>query len=422
MEEEKSTISIKSKRKAISESSEDESSEDSDQTETDEESQVEDETMSQEETQSEDDDENQEYEEDDDEVNQSQCTEIIETTVSTSRCNSTSNKTIDLNTPGTCKKKQKTSIAKAKSTSKKPNTYRLLRKDKLNKTESNILNKTTSKQIAHDQEKSQMELPEDKELREMSNDDLIILLRQIKFKMDQSKRDFSKYESELRHELVEKWSKRVEESENYYQDEIQKQRQKVEEIYLQRIDLLEKVWKGQTNEEMKKLRNENQIKINEVLTSKNDLKKIIEENEHSINKLNIDLDEAKEIYKQPKVRRRGVAKPPLKDLGVDPETKKPIVIKDGRFGMYVTDGDTNATLRRGDTVEAMTIERALELLAGRRAWEVANESEGAPKRTRGAKTKGKKKTAPTLTEKTIKDAGSKRKAKKSASGKSKKTK
>jgi len=67
----------------------------------------------------------------------------------------------------------------------------------------------------------------------------------------------------------------------------------------------------------------------------------------------------------------------------------------------------------------MTIERALELLAGRRAWEVANESEGAPKKS---KAKRSKKTAPTFTEKTIKDAGSKRKAKKSASGKSKKAK
>jgi len=129
----------------------------------------------------------------------------------------------------------------------------------------------------------------------------------------------------------------------------------------------------------------------------------------------IDLNEAVEIYKQPKVRRRGVAKPPLKDLGVDPDTKKSIIIKDGRFGMYVTDGETNATLRRGDTVEAMTIERAQELLAGRRAWELENG--GAPK-----KTKRSKKSAPTLTEKTIKDAGSKRKAKKSASGKSKKAK
>jgi len=137
----------------------------------------------------------------------------------------------------------------------------------------------------------------------------------------------------------------------------------------------------------------------------------------------IDLNEAVEIYKQPKVRRRGVAKPPLKELGVDPETKRPIIIKDGRFGMYVTDGETNATLRRGDTVEAMTIERAQELLAGRRAWEIANESEGIVKKPGRLKSKGKtKKSAPTLTEKTIKDAGSKRKAKKSATGKSKKAK
>jgi DNA topoisomerase-1 len=98
---------------------------------------------------------------------------------------------------------------------------------------------------------------------------------------------------------------------------------------------------------------------------------------------------------------------------VDPETKRPIIIKDGRFGMYVTDGETNATLRRGDTVEAMTIERAQELLAGRRAWELENG--GAPKK----KSSRKKRTAPTLTEKTINDSGAKRKAKKSATGKSK---
>jgi len=132
----------------------------------------------------------------------------------------------------------------------------------------------------------------------------------------------------------------------------------------------------------------------------------------------INLDQAEDIYKQPKVRRRGVAKPPLKELGLDPETSKAIIIKDGRFGMYVTDGETNATLRRGDTVEAMTIERALELLAGRRAWEIENG--GVSKKPK--KAKRARKSAPTLTEKTIKGAGSKRKAKKSASGKSKKDK
>ena len=95
--------------------------------------------------------------------------------------------------------------------------------------------------------------------------------------------------------------------------------------------------------------------------------------------------------------------------------RSPILIKDGRFGMYVTDGETNATLRRGDTFDAMTIERAQELLAGRRAWELANEGNVKPKKSRG-----KKKSAPTLTENTVKEAGSKRKSKKSADGKPKK--
>ena len=130
----------------------------------------------------------------------------------------------------------------------------------------------------------------------------------------------------------------------------------------------------------------------------------------------ITLPEALEIYAKPKERRRG-AKPPLKDFGVDPVTGKHILVKDGRFGMYVTDGETNATLRRGDTVEAMTIERAQELLAGRRAWELENG--GAPKKKSSKKSKKK---APTLTEKTISDAGAKRKAKRSATGKAKKSK
>jgi DNA topoisomerase-1 len=111
----------------------------------------------------------------------------------------------------------------------------------------------------------------------------------------------------------------------------------------------------------------------------------------------ITLDEASEIYKQPKVRRRGVAKPPLKDLGVDPETNRQIIIKDGRFGMYVTDGETNATLRRGDTIEAMTIERAQELLAGRRAWELETGVSAREKVKKRTKNSGNRKVAPTLT-------------------------
>jgi len=124
----------------------------------------------------------------------------------------------------------------------------------------------------------------------------------------------------------------------------------------------------------------------------------------------IGLEEAIEIYKQPKVRRRGVAKPPLKELGKDPQTQREVIVKDGRFGVYVTDGETNATIRRGDAVELLTLERALELLAGRRAWEIENPG--------GSKKKGKrvKKSAPTLTEKTVKGAGAKKKAKKAATG------
>jgi DNA topoisomerase-1 len=72
--------------------------------------------------------------------------------------------------------------------------------------------------------------------------------------------------------------------------------------------------------------------------------------------------------------------------------------------MYVTDGETNATLRRGDTVEAMTIERAQELLAGRRAWELENG--GAPKK----KSSRRKKKAPSLTRETIGHKRKKRKA------------
>ena len=77
--------------------------------------------------------------------------------------------------------------------------------------------------------------------------------------------------------------------------------------------------------------------------------------------------------------------------------------------MYLTDGETNATLRRGDVVEHLTLERGLELLAGRRAWELANE--GAPK-----KGKRRKKTAPTLTRNTISDSASKKKSRKAATG------
>ncbi|MGH3192839.1 MAG: type I DNA topoisomerase, partial [Streptosporangiaceae bacterium] len=81
------------------------------------------------------------------------------------------------------------------------------------------------------------------------------------------------------------------------------------------------------------------------------------------------LAEAKEMFAQPKPRGRGAgaATPPLRELGGDPATGKPMVIKDGRFGPYVTDGETNASLRKGDEVASITVQRAAELLADRRA-------------------------------------------------------
>ncbi|OBG00834.1 DNA topoisomerase I [Mycolicibacter sinensis] len=82
----------------------------------------------------------------------------------------------------------------------------------------------------------------------------------------------------------------------------------------------------------------------------------------------ITLEEALKIYAEPKRRgRQAASAPPLRELGADPATGKPMVIKDGRFGPYVTDGETNASLRKGDEVVSITDERAAELLADRRA-------------------------------------------------------
>jgi len=82
----------------------------------------------------------------------------------------------------------------------------------------------------------------------------------------------------------------------------------------------------------------------------------------------ITLPEALEIYAQPK-RGRGqaAASGPLRELGEDPTSGKPVVVRDGRFGPYVTDGTTNRTLPRDVTPEAITFEQAVELLAEKRA-------------------------------------------------------
>jgi DNA topoisomerase-1 len=105
--------------------------------------------------------------------------------------------------------------------------------------------------------------------------------------------------------------------------------------------------------------------------------------------LTLTEDEARAIYAQPKSYGRGrTAAAPLKELGDDPVSGKPIVAKDGRFGMYVTDGEYNATLRKEDSIDTLTPERAQELLAERRA-------KGPAKKTakRGAKKSTAKKSA-----------------------------
>jgi DNA topoisomerase-1 len=86
--------------------------------------------------------------------------------------------------------------------------------------------------------------------------------------------------------------------------------------------------------------------------------------------LTITLDQAVAIFEQPKVYKRGgrnmAASGPLREFGVDPVSERPVVAKDGRFGVYVTDGETNASIGKGDRIEEMLPERAYELLAIRR--------------------------------------------------------
>jgi DNA topoisomerase-1 len=106
--------------------------------------------------------------------------------------------------------------------------------------------------------------------------------------------------------------------------------------------------------------------------------------------LTITLDEALEIFKQPKqFRGRGQSAKPAISKGTDPVSGKEILLKEGRFGWYVTDGETNATLRRGDTPEELTNERAAELLQARREYMASPEGQ-ARAAQRGQKAAAKK--------------------------------
>ncbi|MBW8805220.1 MAG: type I DNA topoisomerase [Catenulisporales bacterium] len=121
----------------------------------------------------------------------------------------------------------------------------------------------------------------------------------------------------------------------------------------------------------------------------------------------ITLDEALEIYKQPKPRGRAAAKPPLREIGPDPVSGKPVVIKSGFYGEYLTDGETNVTIPKSETVEGITPAKAFELLAEKRAKGPAKK--GAAKKTAAKKTAAKK-TASSGTKTAAKKTAAKKKA------------
>jgi DNA topoisomerase-1 len=102
--------------------------------------------------------------------------------------------------------------------------------------------------------------------------------------------------------------------------------------------------------------------------------------------LTITLNEALKIYAQPKQRGRAAANPG-KELGEDPASGNKVTVKSGRFGYYVTDGEYNATLRQGDDHETITLERAAELLADKRAKGPAPKKRGAKKTAKKSTTK-----------------------------------
>jgi DNA topoisomerase-1 len=124
----------------------------------------------------------------------------------------------------------------------------------------------------------------------------------------------------------------------------------------------------------------------------------------------VSLDDALALLAAPKTRQRRAPAPPLREMGEDPLTDKPLVIKDGRFGPYVTDGETNASLRRGQTIEGLSMEEASEMLAEKRAK--------GPAEPRKKATKAAAKAAPAAKKAAPKKAAPKKAAKKAAPKKS----
>jgi DNA topoisomerase-1 len=115
----------------------------------------------------------------------------------------------------------------------------------------------------------------------------------------------------------------------------------------------------------------------------------------------VTLEQARAIFAQPKQRRGRVAKPPLAELGPHPDTGAPVRVLDGRYGPYITDGTTNATVPRGAQPEAVTLEEAVELLRERAARGPTKKTvkKTTAKRTTAKKTTAKKTTAKKTTAK-----------------------
>ncbi len=140
------------------------------------------------------------------------------------------------------------------------------------------------------------------------------------------------------------------------------------------------------------------------------------ENEEQL--FTVDLEHALALLAQPKTRGRKAAAAPLRELEADPVSGQPIVVREGRFGPYVTDGETNASLRKGDEVETITSGRAAELLADRRARgpvQKRTPRKAAPKKTTAKKVPAKKTTAKKAT--ATKTTAKKSTAKKATPGK-----
>jgi len=126
----------------------------------------------------------------------------------------------------------------------------------------------------------------------------------------------------------------------------------------------------------------------------------------------VDLDAALRLFAEPKRRGRAAAAPPLREMGNDPVSGKPMVVKNGRYGPYVTDGETNASLRErdGDTVEELTDERAAELLQARRDAGPSTRKKKAPAKKAAAKKKAPVKKAAAKKKAAVKKAAVKKSA------------